>query len=233
MFRSDIARTISLTAIANAVAAAFAVYSPTSDAQAWSAADQTLRSHYQEASLSALMSGDLNRYQSLQQSLPDALSSSCRRVLDQLEPMRVACSAQEKNAVLQHYQAIMQAAWSGDVMGIFAYMENLEATVSRECWLASNRHTDSRVQAACTGPELDHVATFTGPVLRATSRMLSTGDIGPVLQLSEQMSAPLSQDCMGALQRLQIERQQGGQSQTRGYGPTNVLDHGGGTYSVP
>jgi hypothetical protein len=231
MLKSGIQRAVRWCAVAGVAAVALMILPPEATAQTCSAADQQVRSQYESESLRALVTGDLNKYQNLQQSLPHQLSSSCRQILNQMEPMRVKCTAQEKNAVLEHYQAVTEAGFSGDVMRIFAIMENLEATLSKACWDATNRPTDPRVQGACTAEELDHVASFAGPMRRATSRFL-TGDLGSILQLSQQMYAPLSQHCTSVLQRVQQERQQA-QNPARQYGSENVLDHGGGTLSVP
>ena len=209
------------------VAAVFATYSPSADAQACSAADDRIRTQYQEASLNALMSGDLDRYRNLQQSLPRELSSSCRSRLDELEPMRTRCTAQEKNEVLGHIDAVVQAAQNNNVMLIFDYMKRLEATVSSQCWLAVNRHTDPRVVRACTGAELDDIASFAGLMMRATREMLSTFNMMPLLQHTQNLIARLSQQCQSAIGQFQQQAQQA-QNQSRIYGPSSILDHGGG-----
>lgn len=226
------ARRLSSFALISAATAVIAVYSPTAEAQACSAADDQVRAQYQQASLQALMSGDLSQYRSLQQSLPGALSSPCRTRLDQLEPMRVRCTAQEKSTVLAHYQAIVQAVQNVDLDRVFDVIGNLEATVSRPCWLATNRHTDPQVVNACTVGELDHLAEFAGPILRATRVAMNTLDAGPLIQLTQQLAAPLSQHCYAAIIQNQQKVQQA-QNAANAYLPQNVYDHGGGTYSVP
>ena len=211
---------------------ALAIDPSTSYAAGCTAMDQQIRTQYHEAAQAALLTGDLERYGQLQQSVAQKVSAGCRTALRQLEPMRVRCTAEEKTTVLEHYRAVMQAAYSMDLMRIFAVMEELEQAVSPQCWHATNRHTDPQVQNACTAAELDHLASFAGPILRATAHALTTEDVGPLIELGQRAMAPLSQTCGYALARLQQAKQSTSQP-SRQYEPTNVLDHGGGTYSVP
>lgn len=213
-------------------AACLAASSAVAHAQGCSTEDDQIRAQYQQASLQALLSGDLTRFASLQESLPGRLSTSCRARLNQLEPMRVKCTAQEKSRVMEGYRAVFAAAQSGNVMRMFDVLEGLEATVSSQCWLAANRQSDPRALSACTASELDHLASFAGPTLRASRILLSTFDPMPLLRLNQQMVAPLSQSCQAALARVQQAAQMA-QPQPRSYRPPSVLDHGGGTYSVP
>ncbi len=203
------------------------------DLPACSPADEEIRSQYAGATQSALVAGNLDRYRQLQRDLPAKLSPPCRKLLDRLEPVRVQCTADEKDEVLGHYQSVMEAAWNGDVMGLLSELQDLEETVSPQCWLATNRHTDPRVQNACSAIELDHMASFAGPILRATSRMLEAGDLGPILQLGQALVAPLSSACSSAVARLQQQVQASSTSPAKRYQPANILDHGGGTYSSP
>ena len=227
-----IARSNRACAISVAAALALFLQMPDAISAPCSDADQQIRSRYQAASSDALKAGNLDRFRMLEQSLPGELSAACRRALEQMEPMRARCTADEKVAVLRHYQAIMQAAWSGDVMSIFSYMENLEQVLSPQCWLATNRHIDPNVQRACTPAELDHLASFAGPVVRATARLISSGDFAPLIEIQQAALTPLSQNCGNALVQLQQSKNNRPNQASR-YQPENVIDHGGGTYSVP
>lgn len=205
----------------------------TVDAQTCSQEEAGIRAQYEAASLEALRRGDMNRYRDMKLSLEGELSPSCRRLLDEVEPMRVQCSAQEKELVLQHYSAVFQAAQNLDVMRVIDVMLHLEAEISQQCWVAANRHIDPQVVAACTGRELDHIASFAGPTLRMTRGLLtgSNVDLNAALTLGQGMTAPLSQGCNQALAN--IQQPPGPAPDPFNYGPRNVIDHGGGTYSVP
>ncbi len=204
------------------------------NAQTCSANEVQTRAQYDEAALAALMSGDMYRYRNIKLELDQRLSSECRQLLDLIEPMRVRCSAQEKSAVLQHFHAVFEAAQYADILRVLNVMLNLENSVSQQCWIASNRHIDTRVVSACTGPELDHIASFTGPWLRMTRDLLTGGnvDLGFAFTLGDQITGPLSQQCNHALA---VYQQENTPSPTNpgSYGPSSVIDHGGGTYSVP
>ena len=230
IFKNMVARTMSSYAIAGVVVAMFTLHPSTAAAQACSSADDQVRGQFQRASLAALSTGNLNGYSRLQESLPGRLSSSCRSQLNRLEPVRVNCTAQEKNEVLQHFQASIQTVLRGDVLQVFAILDDLEASVSGQCWLASMRHTDPRVVNACTGAEMDHMASFASPILRATRAMLTTGDLS-LAQLSLRVLERLSQNCIGALAQLQAEAQQP-QNQATASLP-GVLDHGRGGVNAP
>lgn len=223
-------KTLSLIAICVVITAWIVGYSPTANAQACSASDDQISKINQADSLEALLIGDLNQYLSLQQTLPGKLSSSCRSSLDQREPMRVNCTLQEKNIVLRHYSKVIVAALNEKPSRAISVMLNLEAAVSQQCWLAVNRHIDSRVLNACTAAELDHAASFSGPMFLAAQVALNTGDSTQVLQLTQNLKASLSQYCIRTIQQVAAEPP----VEERSPGmPGNVIYHGGGTYSVP
>ena len=200
-----------------------------------SVTDQQIRAQYSKASLVALMSGDRDRYQALERQLPRELSPGCRGALAELEPVRTRCTPAEKATVMNRYELAMQAALRVDAMQMFGQMEQMERDVSPACWLAVNRHTDPGVQSACSTAELDHLASMASPVLRAAKRAIVANDMGPRLQASQAAAAPLSQACFQALMRLQQQRQPPpapGRA-ARPQMPGNVIDLGGGNYSVP
>ena len=232
MCRSRVVRIVITCTVAIAAAGAGATHALAQNISACSPTDQELISNYSRATLGALMASDLARYRKLSRELPGKLSPACRTILSQVEPMRVKCTEEEKETVLEHYQAVLQAALGMDAMGALEQMQDLEESLSPPCWLAVNRHVDPRVQNACSAAELDHLATFAGPVLRATAQALSTYDPAPLLQLVQAATALLSPNCTNALARFQQEVQRS-PNRARQYEPSNVLDHGGGTYSVP
>jgi hypothetical protein len=143
------------------------------------------------------------------------------------------CSAHEIDEVLNHLQAVVQASATLDVMRIIDVWLNLEQTVSSDCWLAANRHVDPRVVNACTVAELDHTASFAGPMLRAARELFRAGDMMSLLDVSNRVFSGLSGSCVYAMQAVQAQAQhQMSQGSPAGTIPS-VLDHGGGTFSVP
>jgi hypothetical protein len=198
---------------------------------ACSSADQQSITSYTKATIAALTASDLPRYRKISRELPGMLSPACQKILNQIEPMRVKCSEAEKESVLQHYKAVFEAVSYMDPMSALARMEDLEDSVSSSCWLAINRHIDPRVTNVCSSKELDHLASFAGPIMRQTQQLLKTLDPAPFLQLVQAVTAPLTKPCLEGLGQLQAIKAT--QSKAMQNLPSNVLDHGGGTYSVP
>lgn len=198
-----------------------------------STSDQQVLSQDSKASLGALMSGDLKLYQALEQGLPAKLSPSCSSVLAQLQPVRVKCTSEEKRRVLGRYQKAIQAALNVDAMNMIGQMQAMERDVTPACWLAVNRHTDPSVLRACNAKELDHLASMASPALQASKIALTTSDMGPMMKVSQQITAPLSQACGQALMALQPKPQPNPYASPKKQMPGNVIDHGGGNYSVP
>ena len=175
--------------------------------------------------------------------LPAALPAPCRAAdhfLHPAPPWKVAvadpgptppeCSSDEKQAVLLSYAEMIQAAAAGDIYQIFALTEGLEESLSESCWVAINRSKDPDVRNACTAAEIDLVASAAGPLLRALERVLTTGDPSDTLEVTVALTSRLSPDCWSAFGRAQQQQQP---PTSRQYRPPNVLDHGGGTFSVP
>jgi hypothetical protein len=225
---------VSSVIVAFAVATAGAATTPCYPAapSGCSSSDQKLISSYSEAAVEALVAGDLRRYVELSRELEAKLSSDCRAALAQSEPVRGKCSAHEKEVVLSHYEAMMQAARNGDPIRVFRLFENLEESLSPPCWIALNRIQDAGVQRACSSSELNLVASTAGPFMRAAERFLTTGDLSQTLELLQGLNARLSPACGAALAQSQRQAPQAPGSGGE-YRPPGVLDHGGGTYSVP
>jgi hypothetical protein len=216
--------------VAFAVATANAVATPCYAATGCTSSDQQLISSYSEAAVKALVSGDLKRYVNLMQELEAKVSSNCRAALALSDSLRT-CSLDEKKAVLSHYEAIIQASLNFDLDKLFLLSESLEKSLSRPCWIALNRNQDARVQQTCSSSELDVIASYSGPMTRSVKQFLISGDFSQILGLQQDMYARISPACQAVLAKVQSGAQnQPGSGQ---YRPPGVLDHGGGTYSVP
>jgi len=200
-------------------------------------ADHTRAAVYTDAAVKALLQqGDTEKFIALLREMESGFSQECRAALDRQQPVRVRCTATERELVLKHYDAIIGAAYQGDVPRMFALFQNLEASVSPTCWLALNQHDDPRVRKICSAAELDAMASYAGPAMRAMQRMLMTGDTSQLLQLAQESTAQLSPECAQAVAQAQ-QKAAAAQQPAGGAKPPmslpNVLDHGGGTLSVP
>jgi hypothetical protein len=222
---------IRIIIVAFAVATASAIATPCYAAAGCSSSDQQLISSYSEAAVKAFVSRDLKRYVNLMQELEAKVSSNCRAELAQSEPRRGKCSLDERKTVLSHYQAIIKAAWNGDINRLFLLFENLEESLSRPCWIALNRSQDARVQKTCSSSEVDLIASYSGPMTRSVKQFLISGDVSQLIGLQQDMYTKISPACQTALANVQKSTQN--QPGSREYLPPGVLDHGGGTYSVP
>lgn len=198
-----------------------------------SAADRQSSAQYTQVAIQALVEGRLARFAELSQAVEDALSPACRAALARSHPVAVKCSRAEKSAVLSSYFKIMAAALSGDLQQVFRLSDDLEASLSRSCWIAINRIQDPVVVQACTDQELDFLASQATPLMRATEQSLGTGDLTPVYQMAQRMMEPLGPACRDGLTDLQRRMQVLGGQQSWSTRLPNVLDHGGGTFSVP
>jgi hypothetical protein len=201
-----------------------------------SSADQARYTNYSERAVNALLKEqDVETFIGLMHEMDSGLSGSCRAALEREQPARVRCTHEERKLLLQHQYAIIVAALQGNALKIWSLLEHLEASVSSACWLAINRPDDRRVQQRCSDNELGIIASYAGPLNRATERVLrryqQTGnlDLSDFINIAQQRQAQLSQACNNAL------------SQT-GPGPNepstppklgNIIDHGGGTLSAP
>ncbi len=200
-----------------------------------SSTDQKRVDQYTDAAVNALVNGNLARFDGLTREIESGLSKTCRAALDREQPIRVRCTADERKLVLQYYDAILLSILNMDLESYFDSYENLEGSVSSACWLALNQHDDPRIRRACSAGELDLMASYAGPVLRATKQVLLTGDLSEILQLSQQLTSQLSSKCYTTVAQVQQEKQVPKNNQPAGnlQRPPRVYDHGGGTFSVP
>jgi hypothetical protein len=76
------------------------------------------------------------------------------------------------------------------------------------------------------------MASYTGPVMRATQLMLMTGDMSQLFQLGQEMTTKLSPKCSQAVTQAQQAKQSKPKAKTPMPLP-GVIDHGGGTLSAP
>jgi hypothetical protein len=233
-----------IIACAGATAGAAANQSSSTVPSGCSSSDQKLMASYTEAGIKALLTGNLNRYQSISRELETRLSSSCLAAFARLQPAKTKCSADEKQEIIDHYDSIMKAIWNGEVMRIFPLLDDLEESVSAQCWLALNYPQDSRILQACDSGELAQIASIAGPSNRITQRLLM-GDLSQLSNLFgllQNLDARLSESCKVAVVQVQqeaqlkqahINQQHGSSGGTRQYQPSQVQDHGGGVYSMP
>lgn len=199
-------------------------------------ADSKRAADYTNAAANALaQDGNIAKYIALLREMESGLSSTCRAALNRLQPARVRCTAGERELVLRHYEAIIGAALTGEVDRMFGLFQNLEASVSRTCWLAVNQHDDRRIRQTCSAAELDMMASYVGPAMRAMQDALITYDASQLLKLLKEQTAKLSPDCSQAVAWMQQAKLQQ-QAHNAGKTPMQlpgVIDHGGGTLSAP
>ncbi len=223
-----------IVAFAVAIVAAEATVTYAAVPSRCSSSDKGLISTFTDEAVVALVGGDLQGYRELTLELEAKLSSACKASLAQSQPVRVKCTAKEKEVALSHVQAIMEAALRGDLNSLFGGLEDLEESVSSPCWKALNYPQDAGMQKACSSTELDLFASAAGPVIRGTERLLITGNLSEIIELMQNLNAKLSPDCRDAWAKYQYKTQQSPRGRTTGsLSPLgSVNDHGGGTYSV-
>jgi hypothetical protein len=153
------------------------------------------------------------------------------------QPTRTRCSADERVALMEHYQALITASNRGNVGRVIGLFDSMENAVSERCWLAANEPDAPVVRRACTPTELNVMAQYAGPVVRATSRFLITFDPTEILQLAAGQNARLSPECQTAVARTQQEAQQKSERLPPGRSlqvpMPHINDHGGGLISGP
>lgn len=199
-----------------------------------SSADLERSKVYTSAAVKALLQEDnAARFVALLREMESGLSKACRAALNREQPVRVRCTADERELVLQHYHGIIAAALVGNMQRLFALFENLEASLSRTCWLAANQHDDPRVRKICSAAELDMMASYVGPATRATQRAMMTGDISQLFQLVQEMTAKLSPECSQAVDQAQKKKTPPPKPSKTPMTLPGVNDHGGGTLSAP
>ena len=162
------------------------------------------------------------------------LSVPCRAAVEREQPMRTRCSADERILVLKGSQLMVASAAAGNLEGVFVTFFKLDELLSQECWIAVNRPEHPYIRASCTGPELDRIASYAAPVMKATYNVLAMGDLLSLLVVVQEIQSKLSPACATAVQRAQQEGTFG--QAPRSGRPTplpGVYDHGGGTLSVP
>ena len=126
-----------------------------------------------------------------------SLSPACRREQARLVPASIRCTPEERSIVLQRYEEALAAVEGSDVAGVLAALEELEASVSPQCWIASNYHQDPRVQAACSDEERRVIAESASPMLDAMRKGLE-GDVS-ALRASREIFGALGPECQAAL----------------------------------
>lgn len=205
-------------------------------------ADQNRYANFTVAAVQALVNkGDPERFIALMRESETGLSKACQAALNRDQPTRVRCTAKEHTTILQHYQAMISNTLAGNAQQFFVLMAHMEESVSPTCWLAVNQPNDPGVRRNCSSSELDGIASFTGPMIRASLSAATTGDVSPLvnlMQLQEQIqNERLSPRCRSVLaQAAQHQAQQQAQiSQNKGtpIPLPGVNDHGGGVLSVP
>lgn len=199
-------------------------------------ADRQRVATYTNAAVEALMQyDDTEAYVGLSREMDAGLSKTCRAALDRELPTRKRCTSGERKLILDHYEAMIFAALQGNVPRIFALFDNLEASVSRTCWLAANQHDDPGVRRTCSAGELDVMASYAGPMVRAIPGALATNDVSQVYQLAQELDAQLSRACSQAVAEAQRRRQlqPPPNPSHMPFQPPGVNDHGGGTLSAP
>ena len=204
--------------------------------QTCSSEDDTLLQYYQMASINALIGRDINTYFDLQQELPTTLSSSCQVYLNKLEPMRVACTQDEKNQIMRSYQVAVKSAEKGNANKGFRAFKRLEKKLSSACWIASNRHTAPQVVNACSDQELDHMASYSGPMLDASQELLRTWNMEPFLKLRKEAFSGLSERCATNMNNYEIQLIAASLEDVdanSSYVPPSIIELGDGIYSVP
>ena len=204
--------------------------------QTCSSEDDTLLQYYQMASLNALIGGDINTYFDLQQELPTTLSSSCQVYLNKLEPMRVTCTQDEKNEIMQSYQTAMKAAKKGNFNKGFRTFKRLEKKLSSACWIATNRHTAPQVVNACSNQELDHMASYSGPMLDASQELLRNWNMEPLMKLRKEAFGGLSEPCATTMNNYELQliaSSFGDSDANSSYVPPSIIELGDGIYTVP
>lgn len=198
-----------------------------------SASDQKLISHYSNAAVKALVSGDMERSVEVMQELDQKLSPGCLRELAQSQPVRTNCSLDEKKITLAHYEAVIQAISNADFMRMFDLVDHLEDSISRVCWIAVNYPQDAGVRQACSSSELTLIASAAGPARQAFKSILMAGDFTQTVELLQALSEKLSIDCQSALSRVQQPPPPPGRINRTQVMPGSIQDHGGGTYVMP
>lgn len=204
-----------------------------------SAADRKFITTYSSAAVQALVQGNLERSTALAQELERKLSPRCLVELAELQPMRTKCSTQEKKLVLSGYEEVIEATLSADIARIFDRLEELEASISEECWIAVNYPQEAGVRQACSSSELTTIASAATPSRKAFKAAMVTGDLSQIYQVLQLLSAALSQDCQTALTQAQAKAQAIQNKRYPTYGsarpamPDIIQDHGNGTYVMP
>jgi hypothetical protein len=195
-----------------------------------SPSDRGLIASHVQAAVEAIENGDAAQYARVLEQLMARVSPACRAAISRRSPMATRCSSTEKSVILSSYQEIMAAVWSGDLLGTLQLLEDLQDALSPSCWIALNYPQDPAVQEACSSSELTVAASSASPMIRAFKALLTSGDYSQLIEISLDLGARLSSSCQAALARSQAIPSPSG---TQSYPPPAVLDHGGGTYSVP
>lgn len=171
-----------------------------------------------------------------------SLSGGCRAALNRRYPARVRCSATEINAIAVAVPDIVSAVSASDLQLMIRRSLQLQYRLSDECWIAINRHTHPIIMNACDDEELDLMASYVEPALVGTQRLLAGDEsaILQIMQLQSQVAASVRTQCFSAVQRAAEG------AKTPGPGPLPspsprpsptlpgwVMDHGGGTTSIP
>lgn len=150
----------------------------------------------QHAVIEMRESGNARDYVALMGAGP-SLSPACRREQARLVPATIRCTPEERSILLQRYEEALAAVRASDVEGVLDALEELEASVSPQCWIASNHHQDPRVQAACSDEERRVLAESAGPMLEAMRQALE-GNASPLLGPRQILDA-LAPGCRAAL----------------------------------
>lgn len=199
-----------------------------------SAADQQRAEARAARAMEALLEGDAERFVRLSRAADAALPPACRAAAARRQPAMFKCTREERKTTLSRYTEMMNAALSGDLQRYFVLVQDLENSLSPDCWIAVNRHQDSRVVEACSDRELDTMAAATRAVMRAMEQAISTGDFAPMIQIAQRATSDLSPECSASIVAFQQRMQQmpGPMPAASQMRMPSVMDHGGGTYSM-
>jgi hypothetical protein len=202
--------------------------------------EKSLISQYNNEAINALKKGDSTKYINLMNELEGKLSADCQLGINKLEPARDSCTKSEKEIVLTYFKDLISAILNGDIninLMIRLY-ENLEQSISHKCLIATYRNQDPRLKKACSSKDFDTIASYAGQILRTAERAMTTLDPTESINLTQEIYTNISDECSSILTQIQLGNQPAGID--RGPGtpqtikmPEQVIDHGGGTYSVP
>ena len=182
------------------------------------------------AANAAISAGNLDRYVQAMRASNAQVPPDCRPVLDRLQPMATRCTAEERRIAMDAFSVMMGSARTSDWRRMLASYDTLERAVAPRCWIAIILRTEPDVVVNCRPDELEGLAKLAGPAIRATGRVVETGDVSGLMQVLTAMPA-FTPPCAAAIQRHTPQAPSG--SRPRPSAPGSVNDHGNGLYSVP